>query len=469
MASPLSGSGSSLWESEGGITSLKTHATAWRSRPARVACTVLGTIALAGATLHPVNAQAPKLPVAASCPVAVSPMNFAFTGGEQCFTVPAGVREIEAGLVAGFGGTGYNPGQAASPLGGNGATVIANVTVTPGQIFYVEVGGSGYPGGSPDAVVSAGSGGGNGGGNGGTSRLASGQPRAAGGGGATDLRTEPFAGCGTTAVAVASLDSRVLVAGGGGGGGETNNNSDGDGGGRGGQANVVPQPGTDGTFESTLDGRGGAVATATAGGAGGGAGSVGGTPGASGTQGCGGAGGGGTGGGGGGGGYFGGGGGGGGAEGSGGSGAGGGGAGGTSYANPLMTCDATSGTQELASARTEPHAVILFPVETPCPTLTFEPQVSSAGFVVTAVGTGWAPKVPITLAWGELGSIPTTVAAGTVTPATDSFTFTIVLMTHDEVGQRALVAKQFAAGLSNVAFMLLTVSPEEPPTFLFRR
>lgn len=467
MASPLSGSGS-LWESERGITSLKTSATAWRSRPARLACTVLATLALAGVTLHPVNAQAPQLPVAASCPVAVSPMNFAFTGGEQCFTVPAGVRQIEAGLVAGFGGTGYNP-DAASPLGGNGATVVANVTVTPGQILYVEVGGAGYPGGSPDAVISAGSGGGNGGGNGGTSQLAAGQPRAAGGGGATDLRAAPYVACGTGAAAVASLTSRILVAGGGGGGGETNNNSDGDGGGRGGQANVIPQPGGDGTSETSLDGRGGQVATATAGGAGGTAGSVGGTAGAAGTLGCGGAGGAGTGGGGGGGGYFGGGGGGGGAEGSGGSGAGGGGAGGTSYANPLLTCDATSGTQELASARSEPRAVIVFPVQTPCPTLTFEPQVSSGGFVVTAVGTGWAPKVPITLSWGELGSIPTTIAVGTITPPTDTFAFTILLMTHDEVGQRALVAKQFASGLSNVAFMLVTVSPEEPPTFLFRR
>ena len=469
MASPLSGSGSSQWELEEGITSLKTAATAWRSRPVRVGCTVLGTLAVASAALHPVNAQAPKLPVAASCPVAVSPMNFAFTDGDQCFTVPPGVREIEAGLIGGFGGTGYNPGQTTSPLGGNGATVIANVSVTPGQILYVEVGGSGYPGGSPDAVDNAGVGGPNGGGNGGTSQLAKGQPRAAGGGGETDLRTEPYAGCGTSAVQVASLDSRILVAGGGGGGGETNENSDGDGGGRGGQANVTAQPGTDGTFESGMDGRGGAVATATAGGAGGAAGSVGGTPGAPGTQGCGGAGGGGTGGGGGGGGYFGGGGGGGGAEGSGGSGAGGGGAGGTNYANPLLTCDATSGTQLLASARTGPHAIILFPPQTPCPTLTFEPQVSSGGFVVTAVGTGWAPKVPITLSWGELGSIPTSVAVGTVTPTTDSFTFAIVLMTHDEIGQRALVAKQFAAGLSNVAFMLLTVAPEEPPTFLFRR
>jgi hypothetical protein len=429
---------------------------------------MIGTFALAAATLHPVSAQAPQLMVAASCPVATSPMTFAFIGAEQCFTVPPGVRQIEAGLVAGFGGTGYNP-DTPSPLGGNGATVVANVDVTPGQILYVEVGGSGYPGGSPDAVLSAGSGGGNGGGNGGTSRLATGQPRAGGGGGATDLRSAPYAGCGTTPAVVASLASRILVAGGGGGGGETNNNSDGDGGGRGGQANVIPQAGTEGASETSLDGRGGAAGTATTGGAGGVAGSVGGTTGASGVPGCAGAGGDGTGGGGGGGGYFGGGGGGGGAEGSGGSGAGGGGGGGANYANPLMTCDATSGVQELASARTGPRAVIIFPVQTPCPTLTFEPGVSSGGFAVQAVGTGWAPNVPITLDWGEFGSLPSDIPVGTITPTSATFTFTIVLMTRDEIGKRALVAKQFAAGLGNFAVLLVTLAPEEPPTFVFRR
>ena len=468
MASLPGGSACSLWELERGITSLMAHAAPLRSRLVRVVGTVTGTIALAAATLHPVAAQAPPLLVAASCPVATSPMNFAFTGGEQCFTVPAGVRQVEAGLVGGFGGTGYNP-DSPSPLGGNGATVIANVDVTPGQKVYVEVGGSGYPGGSPDAVLSAGAGGGNGGGNGGTSSLATGQPRAGGGGGETDLRSVPYVACGATPAAVASLASRILVAGGGGGGGETNSNSDGDGGGRGGQANVTPQPGTDGTAETTLDGRGGTAGTATAGGTGGAAGSVGGSAGGTGIPGCGGGGGNGTGGGGGGGGYFGGGGGGGGAEGSGGSGAGGGGGGGSNYADPLMTCDATSGVQELATSRTGPRAVIIFPVTTPCPTLTFEPDVSSGGFVVDAVGTGWTPNVPITMDWGEFGSVRSNIPLGTITPTTATFTFTIVLMTRDEIGKRALVAKQFAAGLGNVAFLLVTLAPEEPPTFVFRR
>jgi hypothetical protein len=89
--------------------------------------------------------------------------------------------------------------------------------------------------------------------------------------------------------------------------------------------------------------------------------------------------------------------------------------------------------------------------------------------VVHAVGTGWAPNVPITLDWGEFGSLPSDIPLGTITPTTATFTFTIVLMTRDEVGERALVAKQFAAGLGNFAFLLVALAPEEPPTFVFRR
>jgi hypothetical protein len=430
-------------------------------------CTIAGTLALAAVTLHPVEAQAPPMLVAESCPVlTASPTIFNYTGGEQCFTVPAGLHQIEAGLFGAFGGGGYSP-FTGRDFGGLGAQVIANVDVTPGQILYAEVGGAGVRGGTLESNLKAGYGGGNGGGNGGTSQISSGAPRAGGGGGATDLRTVPYVACGTSPAAVASLTSRILVA--GGGGGEGNEVSQTDNGGGGGTANINPQPGADGTAETALDGRGGAPGTAAAGGAGGAPGAASGAPGDPGVAGCGGAGGNGTGGGGGGGGYFGGGGGGGGSEGSGGSGAGGGGGGGANYADPLKTCDATSGVQELATANTGPRAVIIFPPQTPCPTLAFEPDVSSGGFVVNAVGTGWTPNVPITLDWGEFGSQLTNIPLGTITPTTATFTFTIVLMTRDEVGERALVAKQFAAGLGNFALLLVTLAPEEPPTFVFRR
>ena len=424
-------------------------------------------VAVGAVTQHAVDARAPSLLLAETCPVATAGVTqFNPTGAEQCFTVPPGVTEVEATLVGGFGGTGYNPTSEASSLGGNGATVQAVLYVTPGERVYVEVAGAGYPGGT---VAGAGAGGGNGGGNGGSSALAPGSPPAAGGGGETDLRSEPWVRCGATPAAVASLASRLLVAGGGGGGGESNGNSGADGGGRGGIAAGTAQPGTDGQLETSQDGKGGGGATGATPGAGGSAGSVGGTPGSAGTPGCGGNGGNGTGGGGGGAGYFGGGGGGGGAEGAGGSGAGGGGGGGSSYANPLRTCNASSGVQALASARSGPRAIIEYPVRVPCPTLNFVPDVSSAGFVVNAVGSGWQPGVPISFTWRELGSLPADVALTSITPATGSFSLPIVLMTHDEIGERVLVAAQATAALSNSAGLLVAASPEEPPTFLFRR
>ena len=180
-------------------------------------------VAVGALTQHAVDARAPSVLLAETCPVATAAVTqFNPTGAEQCFTVPPGVTEVEAILIGGFGGTGYNPTSGASSLGGNGAGVQAVVNVTPGERLYVEVASAGYPGGT---VVGAGAGGGNGGGNGGSSALAPGSPPAAGGGGATDLRSAPWVRCGPTPAAVASLASRILVAGGGGGGGETNGNS----------------------------------------------------------------------------------------------------------------------------------------------------------------------------------------------------------------------------------------------------
>jgi hypothetical protein len=469
MAAPPCGSGCSLWESKDDASAMRAHAATVRSRAARGGFAFLATVGLAASTtLHPVAAQAPKL-LADTCPVATSPMNFASTT-YQCFTIPPKVTEIEAGLVGGSGGPGYNPTGAGAPLGGSGAVVVSVVYVTPGEKLYLGVAGSGYSGGPPVAGATPGQGGFGGGGNAGTSALAAGQPPAGGGGGATVLSSKPLIDCGKTPAGVAALTSEILVAGGGGGGGENNANSDGDIGGHGGTAQGVPEPGGAGTFTGELDGQGGGSGSQTAAGSGGGAGTTG-NPGTAGIEGCGGTGGNGTGGGGGGGGYFAGGGGGGGAEGAAGSGGGGGGGSGSSYANRLMTCDATNGATTLATSRVGPRATIIFPPQDPCPTLTFEPDVSSGGFAVQVVGTGWKPGLPVTLAWAELGSVPVAaVPVGTVNLGTNStFTYTIVLMTHDEIGQRALIATEATAGYSNVAGLLLANSPEEPPTFLFRR
>ena len=70
--------------------------------------------------------------------------NFTFVGTTQTYTVPAGITSISVTLSgAGGGGTG----------GGSGALVTGTLTVTPGQVITIVVGGSttglagGYPGG----------------------------------------------------------------------------------------------------------------------------------------------------------------------------------------------------------------------------------------------------------------------------------------------------------------------------------
>jgi hypothetical protein len=130
---------------------------------------------------------------------------FSYTGGEQIYTVPAGVHSLSITAIGAPGGAMTHcevncpPGGGPTGLApGRGAVVSGVVSVTPGQTLYVEVGGAG---GLP-------AGGFNGGGEAGTLLVQDG-----GGGGASDVRTMPMG------VGVASLNSRLIVAGGGGGSG----------------------------------------------------------------------------------------------------------------------------------------------------------------------------------------------------------------------------------------------------------
>src|SRR5690349_20193796 len=85
---------------------------------------------------------------------------FNYTGGEQTFTVPAGVTSLNIVAVGAQGGLGANDPYAAA----FGAAVAADVPVTPGTPLYIEVGGIGGNG----VAGAAGAGGFNGGGSGGT-------------------------------------------------------------------------------------------------------------------------------------------------------------------------------------------------------------------------------------------------------------------------------------------------------------
>ncbi len=113
---------------------------------------------------------------------------FTFTGSEQTFTVPAGVSSIHVNAIGGRGGK-------SGAAGGAAAEVQGDLSVKPGEVLYVEVGGEGGSGGplSP--------GGFNGGGEG-----------AGGGGGASDVRTLPRS-------EGLFPDTRLIVAAGGGGSG----------------------------------------------------------------------------------------------------------------------------------------------------------------------------------------------------------------------------------------------------------
>jgi hypothetical protein len=170
-------------------------------------------------------------------------LDFFCSLGEQTFTVPAGVTQMDVELIGGHGATIANGVPARSD--GISARLI---NLTPGQTLYLEVG----------CNSNGNAGGFNGGGSGGTGAL-----NAFGGGGASDIRTSP------RTVALAASDTRIIVAAGSGGRGA--NASTGTGG-NGGTANLfTPFAGSDGkcTPSCSPGPKGGGAATSSAGGAGG--------------------------------------------------------------------------------------------------------------------------------------------------------------------------------------------------------
>ncbi len=120
---------------------------------------------------------------------------FNYTGGEQTFTVPAGITSLEVTAIGGHGGS-------AAAAGGTAAQVTGKLNVTPGETLYVEVGGNGANG-NPNGGGSSVAGGFNGG-----------APGGAGGGGASDVRTSPLA-------QGLSPEDRLIVAAGSGGSGQS--------------------------------------------------------------------------------------------------------------------------------------------------------------------------------------------------------------------------------------------------------
>lgn len=137
--------------------------------------------------------------VSTICQMAISQATtFLYTGAAQTYTVPPGVTSVQI-EVWGAQGQAITDEQYDESTGGPGGYAIGELTVTPGEILNVYVGGTGT-----EAVA-----GWNGGALGGFGVASDGDPgRGGSGGGASDVRQ------GGTA-----LGNRVIVGGGGGGGG----------------------------------------------------------------------------------------------------------------------------------------------------------------------------------------------------------------------------------------------------------
>lgn len=123
---------------------------------------------------------------------------FNYTGSVQSFTVPAGVDSITVDLRGAQGGRAYVCGSIGG-TGGYGGRTTGTISVSPGDVIYIYVGGQG----STAASSIGGAGGYNGGAYGNNH---SNNQSGGGGGGGTDIRLN-----GT------SLTNRIAVAGGGGG------------------------------------------------------------------------------------------------------------------------------------------------------------------------------------------------------------------------------------------------------------
>ena len=130
---------------------------------------------------------------------------YTYTGGEQTFVAPAGITSYHVNAVGGRGG--YYPSQTSTPpLGGSAAGVQADLALTPGTTYYINIGGAGTN--AALALNHPGNAGGYNGGGWGSAGPDNGFFDAPGGGGATSFQT---------ASGECNFSGALLVAAGGGG------------------------------------------------------------------------------------------------------------------------------------------------------------------------------------------------------------------------------------------------------------
>ncbi len=104
---------------------------------------------------HTSNAQIIARNFALRKPLGINTQTFSYTGGLQQFIVPNRVTSIQVTAIGAKGGTG-----ARGQVGGGGANITTTLSVTPGQVLYVVVGG--HPGQSATAKYGFGGNGGDG-------------------------------------------------------------------------------------------------------------------------------------------------------------------------------------------------------------------------------------------------------------------------------------------------------------------
>jgi hypothetical protein len=72
----------------------------------------------------------------------IAQIDFLYTGSSQVYVVPAGVDELFIQAAGAKGGTGFP----ADHIGGNGGYTTGYLSVTPGDILHIYVGGMGANG-----------------------------------------------------------------------------------------------------------------------------------------------------------------------------------------------------------------------------------------------------------------------------------------------------------------------------------
>jgi hypothetical protein len=173
---------------------------------------------------------------------------FTFTGTPDTFTVPAGVVSVTIQASGAAGGKGSGADLDPRSKGGR---ITATVSVVPGALLTVRVGGSGPDGESPSTAGGFNGGGGssaNGGGGGGASSVHDGSTPLviAGGGGGGGGSADLLGGLGGAGGGLTAQAGGSVVLGGGGGGGGTQA-AGGGGGTKGNSGGTDGTPGTSGT------------------------------------------------------------------------------------------------------------------------------------------------------------------------------------------------------------------------------